>query len=94
MDLKKNDSFSLFRQKPIILGKFLLSSPIIASIGLKSPLSPLARMWAKYLESLESNESASLGESPKCLISASRNNSSKESAAETSRLGSISLIAI
>lgn len=44
-----------------------------ASIGLKSPLRPFASMWAKYLESFDKRESASLGLSAKCLMIANKN---------------------
>lgn len=94
IDRNKKDSFSLFRQKATIFVRFFASYAVKASMGRKSPLRPLARMCARYFESLDSNESASLGESPKCLISASRNSSKSESAADTSRFGSMSFIAI
>jgi hypothetical protein len=77
-----------------IFGRFLRSYAIKASMGLKSPFNPFAKICARYLESLDNNESAYLELSPKCLIKASKNNSSSESEFETYFLGSISLIFI
>ena len=90
MDFMKKTSFSLFLAKLTIFCMFLPNSSTRLSMGRKSPLSPLARICARYLQSLDSKDSASLGESEKCLMMASRNNSSNDSASFTSFLGSIS----
>ena len=89
--LRKNVSFSLLRQNPIILVSSLLSSTIKASIGLNYPLSPFARMWARYLESLASRLRASLGLRPKWRMTDSRKSSRRESAWLISLRGSTSL---
>lgn len=73
IDLKKKDSFSLFFEKISIFPRFFNNSAMKLSIGLKSPFNPLARIWARYFESLDSSDSASLEFSPKCLIKASKN---------------------
>jgi len=89
-DFRKKTSFYLFFEKPIILSKFLLNSKMRVSIGLKSFLSPFAKICARYLLSFDSRESDSLGERLKCLIIASKNISSNDYASLTSFLGSIS----
>ncbi len=77
--------------KLAIFGKFLFSSIISASIGLKSFFKPLASMCARYFPSFESKESAYLGESEKCLMIANRNSYNNESASLIYFFGSISL---
>lgn len=94
IDLKRKASFSLFLQKVSIFGKFLTNSAMKAYIGLKSPFSPFAKICAKYFESFDRRESASLGDRPKCFMRERRKSSRSESAADTYRLGSMSLIVI
>lgn len=70
MDLRKKSSLSLFFENDTIFWIFFANSEMKLSIGLKSPLRPLAKMCARYLESLDKRESAYLGESAKCLMMA------------------------
>ena len=60
-------------------------------MGLKSFFKPLARIWARYLESLERRERASLGLSAKFLMMARSMSSSRELAWARSFLVSNSL---
>ncbi|CAM6000126.1 unnamed protein product [Sphagnum balticum] len=59
-DFRKKVSFYLFLQKTVICGTRRSRSPSIPSTGLLLSLNPFARMWARYLLSLESSATDSL----------------------------------
>jgi hypothetical protein len=59
-DFKKNVSFSLFLQKLMICGKSFSNYVSMPYTGRGLSLKPLARIWARYLLSLDSRATASL----------------------------------
>jgi hypothetical protein len=94
IDFKKKFSFSLFLLNYLILANCLNKSVISKSTGLKSPLSPLASICARYFPSFESKLNASFGLSVKFLINANINNYNRLEASFKSFLGLISEILI
>jgi hypothetical protein len=91
IERRKNSSFSLFLEKRVILGSCLARSAMKLSMGRKSFFRPFARMCARYLESLDSSDRASLGVRAKLRMMARRKSSRRESASLSSFLGSTSL---
>ena len=80
IDFRKKTSLSLFLQKVWMVGMHFFNSAMKFSMGLNLPLSPLARIWAKYLLSFESKATASLELSAKFFIITNIMSSSREEA--------------
>lgn len=76
MDFKKNTSFSLFTQNSLTFGSNPWKSFSKFSTGLAWSLNPFAKMWARYLLSLDKRATDSLAFNPRFLI-ITRINSSK-----------------